>query len=55
MWTISEKPKFGHFSKKTEGQKNQIIGPLVFFRIFPKSMRDVYMNKLTLILIKYSI
>ena len=22
MWTISEKPKFGHFSKKTEGQKN---------------------------------
>ena len=48
-----KKPKFDHFKKKMEEQKNQTIGPLVFFRMFEKFVKDACMIKLILILIKY--
>ena len=48
-----KKPKFDHFTKKMEEQKNQTIGPLVFFRMFEKFVKDACMIKLILILIKY--
>ena len=46
-------PKVDNFTKKTEEQKNQNIGPLVSFRMLQKFMKDACMSKFILILIKY--
>ena len=48
-----KKSKFDHFTKKMEEQKNQAIGPFVSFRMFQNFMKDAYMIKLILILIKF--
>ena len=47
-------PKFDHCTKKVEEHKNQTIGPLVSFRMFQKFVKDDYMIKYIVILIKYS-
>ena len=48
MWILLKKPKFDHFTKKMEEQKNQTIGPLVSFRMFQKFINDACMIKLFL-------
>ena len=53
MWMLLKKPKFAHFTKEMEGQKNQAIRPFVFFRMFQKFMKDACMIKFIPILIKY--
>ena len=50
---LLKNPKFDHYTKKEEEQKNQTIGPLVSFRMFQKFMKDPCMIKFILILIKY--
>ena len=35
-WMLLKKPKFDHFTKKMGEQKNQVIGPLVYFQMFQK-------------------
>ena len=40
---LLKKPKFGHFTKKMEEQKNQTIGPFVSFRMFQKFMKDAWL------------
>ena len=50
---LLKKPKFDQFTKKVEEQESQTIGPLVSFLMFQKFMKDAYMIKFILILIKY--
>ena len=37
--------KFNQFIKKIEEQKNRITDPVVFFQMFPKSIKDAYTSK----------
>ena len=40
MWMLLRKLKFDHSIKKMEEQKNQTLGPLVFFQMFQKFIKD---------------
>ena len=53
MWMLLKTPKFDHFIKKMEEQKNQTIGQLQSFLMFQKFMKDGCMIKFILILVKY--
>ena len=53
MWMLLKNPKFDHYKKKEEEQKNQTIGPLVSFQMFQKSTKDACMIKFIVILVKY--
>ena len=53
MWMLLKKPKFDHFTKKIEEQKNQTIGPFMSFSMFQKFMKDACMIKFIVILILY--
>ena len=50
---LLKKLKNDHFIKKNEEQKNQIIRPLVSFRMFQKNYEGACMIKFILLLIKY--
>ena len=52
-WMLFKNPKFDHYTKKVEKQKNQTIGALVSFRMFQKFMKDACMIKFIVVLIKY--
>ena len=53
MWMLLKEPNFDHFTKMMERQKIQTTGPLVSFRMFQKFMKDAFMTKFILILIKF--
>ena len=53
-WMLLRKPKFDHFRKKMEEQKNQTTGLLVSFQMFQRIMKHACMIKFIYILIKYS-
>ena len=53
MWMLLKKPKFDHFPKKMDRQKNQTVGSLVYLRLFQQFMKDACMIKFILILINY--
>ena len=52
-WMLLKNPKFGHYTKKVEEQKNQTIDQLVSFRMFQIFMKDACMIKFIVILTKY--
>ena len=47
------RPKFDQPLKKMEEHESRIIDPLVFFQMFPKSMKDSYTSENIPVLIKY--